>query len=357
MRFNKFKTWRARRAFNKVRGEIYENIANSMIKDGVPLKNCLSKLVARASKDRDPAAPLYAAWLRRMGDSAMRGEFTACIKTDIPNSDYMVMSGFEHSGRLAEGILYQSQLIGKMQRMKSEFIMTLVKPGIAIIAAIALSAFFSTVAENFLEVAPMEKWSAFSQMMFKYTLFVNSNLMLIFGGLVLGGGWLSWSMTNWGRRNVRLRHRLDQYLPYVLYRDFTAFSVLIVIASLMSSGMPLKVATQNIMNTGSIWIKSYFRKIIRRLGDASIKSPAEAFDVGFFPKRIFYRLLDASEQGDFHVAIRRIAEDSFDAMERDMKKRAFVLDQLSYLIAGGVIGLIAAGLAFAIGDIRVLAKG
>lgn len=354
---NKFGMWRARRKFIKVRDEAYEGIANSMLKDGVPLKDCISRLAARAARDKDPVAPLYRAWYRRMGDASMRGEFTSCIKPDVPNSDYMVLRGFEHSGKLAEGILYQSHLIAKMRRMRSEFVMTLAKPGVAIFAAIGLSAFFSTVSNNFLEVAPIEKWSNFSQMMFRYTIFVNDNLPFILAGVVGGGGWFSWSMSNWGRRNAALRHRLDRYLPYAIYRDFTSFATLVVLSSLMSSGMPLKVAAQSIMDSGSVWIKSYFRKILRRLGDSGIKSPAEAFDVGFFPKNIYYRVLDASEQGDFDKAVRRIAEDSFEIMERDLKKRAFVLDQLSYLLAGGVIGLIAAGLAFAIGDIRVLAKG
>lgn len=350
------KMWLARRAFIRVRAELYESIGIAM-RDGVPLKNCISKLVARSFKDKDPAAALYAIWLRRLGDARMKGEFTACIRNDVPNSDYMVLNGFERAGRLAEGLLYQASLIRKMQRMRSEFVMTLVRPGIAMLAALGLSAFFATVSRNFLEIAPIEKWSGFSQAMFKYTLFINNNLLLIMSLLLIGGGWMYWSMSNWGKRNVTFRHFLDQHLPYVLYRDFMAFSTLIVMAALMSSGTPLKMAAQLIMDTGSTWLKSYFRKIVRRLGDARIKSPVEAFDIGFFPKKIFYRLLDASEHSEFHVALQRIAEDSFDAMERDMKKRAFILDQVSYLVAGGVIGLIAAGLAFAIGDIRTLAQG
>lgn len=351
---NRFKMMRAQRSFLKAREDTYETIANSMLKDGVPLRDCISEMAARAAKDKDPAALLYKTWIRRMGDSGMRGEFATCIRPYIPNSDYMVLRGFEQSGRLAEGILYQAGLIAKMRKMRSDFIMTLVKPAIAFVSAIALSAFFATVAENFLEVAPMEKWPELARWMFSYTMFVSNNLLLIAMIILAVGAWLSWSMANWGKQNAVLRHRLDQYLPYVLYRDFTAFSTLIVLSSLMSSGTPLKIAAQSIMDSGSSWIKSYFRKIIRRLGDSSITSPAEAFDVGFFPKRIYYRVLDASKRVDFDNAVKRIAEDSFDRMERDMKKRAFVLDQISFLVAGGVIALIAAGLASAIGEIQAL---
>lgn len=345
------RTWRARRAFSAVRHEVYESIGNSMLKDGVPLRTCLTKLVARASKDGDPLAALYSKWLRRMGDARTRGEFTACVKDDIPQTDYMVLVGFERAGKLAEGLVYQAGLIRRMRKMRSEFVLTLVKPGIAVTAAILLSAFFSSVTKNFLDVFPMEKWSALAQIMFRYTLFVGDHLLLIVLGLFALTGAFVWSLPNWGGA---LRHRLDNYLPYVVYRDYMAFSTLVVLASLLSSGTPLKVAAQQILNTGSNWIQSYFRKIVRRLGDARIRTPAEAFDVGFFPKRIYYRLLDASEQGDFHAAVRRIAEDGFDAMEQEMKKRGFILDQLSYLVAGGVMGLVAGGLAFAIMDLRAL---
>lgn len=348
---------RAVRAFRKVREDVYESIANSMMKDGVPLKDCISRLAARAIKDKDPIAPLYKAWINRMGDANMHGEFTSCIRRDVPNSDYMVLRGFEASGDLAGGIYYQSQLIGKMRKMKSDFIMTLIKPAITVVVAILLSAFFATVSTSFLEVAPMERWPELSRWMFTYTIFMSDYLLMIVISLIVTGSWITWSMSNWGKRNVALRHKLDQHMPYILYRDFTSFSTMVVLSSLMSSGMSLKVAAQSIMESGSPWLKSYFRKIIRRMGDSSIASTAVAFDVGFFPKRIYYRVVDASEQGGFEEAIKRIADDSFDRMERDMKKRAFVLDQLSVLFAGVIIALIAAGLASAIGEIQNLVRG
>jgi len=351
-----FRMIRARRAFTGVREQAYETIGNSMIKDGVPLRECLSKLAERARQDGDPVAPLYQAWLRRMGDTRMKGEFALCVKPDIPNSDYMVMKGFEQSGKLAEGILYQSKMIGRMRKMKSEFIGTMVKPVISFLAIAGVSAFFATAAKGFLDVAPMEKWPLISRVMFKFTLFMDANIHFVLGGFVVAMTWLIWSMGNWGARNVWLRHKLDNFLPYVIYRDFSSFSTMIVLSALMSSGMPLKLAAQSIFDSGNPWIKSYFRKIVRRLGDSSMKSPAQAFDVGFFPQKIYYRVLDSSERGGFDDAIKRIAEDSFESMEAAMKKRTFVLDQIVMAITGGTAALIAGGLTSAIGVITTLIK-
>lgn len=352
-----FRILMARYVFKGKREDAYRTIANSMLKDGVPLKDCIIKLANRAEKDRDSVAPLYRAWVRRMGDVRMKGEFTACIKPDIPNGDYMVLRGFERSGKLAEGILYQSTLIGRLRRMKSEFTGALVKPVISLLAIIGVSAFFSKASRGFLDTSPMEKWPLLSQYMFKTTIFIDENLYFILGTSIFVIAWLVWAMSHWGKHNIKMRHWLDKFQPFVMYRDFTSFSTMIVLASLMSSGMPLKVAAKNILESGNLWIKSYFRLIVSRLGDARIKKQVEALDVGFFPKNIFYRIIDSSEQGDFDSAIRSIAEDSFESMERDMKKRAFALDQSVMIVTGSLAGLIAGGLASAVGAVTSIIKG
>lgn len=353
---SKIKMFRARHAFNGIRETAYESIANSMLKDKVPLRDCLTRLAERARKDGDPVAPLYAAWIKRMGDVQMRGQFSMCIKPDVPPSDYMVLRGFEQSGNLASGILYQSSLIARMRKMQSEFKSTLITPVISFVALSGVSAFFASAANGFLDAAPMEKWPASSQMMFKYTIFMDAYIYIIYGVFAAVFAWLYWAMGNWGAKNVKLRHKLDNYLPFVMYRDFTAFASMVILSSLIASGMPLKIATQTIMESGTPWVRSYIKKILRRLGDASISSPAAAFDVGFFPKKIYYRVLDASEQGGFDEAIRKIAEDSFEQMEREMKARAFKIDQIVKAISGVVAGILAVGLTSAIGQITSIMK-
>lgn len=346
----------ARRAFNGMREDVYETIASSMIKDGVPLNECLRKLADRAKQDKDSVAPLYKLWLRRLGDTSMKGEFTLCIRPDIPNSDYMVLRGFEQSGNLAAGIMYQSGLIRKMRKMRSEFIGSMAKPIISFLAISGVAAFFATASRGFLDVAPLSKWPVPSQVMFQFTIFMDHYLTYILSVFIFTLVWIVWACGNWGDRNAKLRHKMDSYLPFVMYRDFTSFSTMIVLSSLMSAKIPLGVATKMIMESGSPWIKSYFKIISRRLGDSRMKSPAEAYNVGFFPKRIYYRVLDVSERGGFDEAIKSIAEDSFVRMESEMKKRAFILDQMVMAVTGLIAGLIAMGLTSAIGAMTSIIK-
>ncbi|OIR06036.1 toxin coregulated pilus biosynthesis protein E [mine drainage metagenome] len=346
----------ARREFAQNREHYYESIANSMLKDGVPLLECLQKMAKRNDDDKRPVGKLFRLWVKRMGDTSNKGEFSTVIKKDVPNSDYMVLKGFERAAQLPDGIMYQSKLIKKMKKMRGDFIMSMVKPIISLLAVLGLSSFFSAASRSFIEIAPMNKWPELSQYMFKWTIFVSDYLLLIIVLLVALVSWIVWSMPQWGRSNVRLRHTLDSHLPYVMYRDFTAFSTLIVLSSLMASGTPLKISCQMILDTGNPWIRSYFRKIVKRLGDANITAPVKAFDVGFFPKEIFYRILDASDRGGFDAAIKRIAEDSFENMEASMKKRAFLMDQVTLLVAGGIACLIALGLVSAIGAVTAILK-
>ena len=346
----------ARREFVKNRARFYESIGNSMLKDGVPLLECLRKLAQRSEEDGRPVARLFRLWVKRMGDTASKGEFSLVIKRDVPNSDYMILRGFEQSKKLPEGILYQANIIKRISKMRSTFIMSMIKPLLSVFSMVGLSMFFSSAARAFLENAPMEKWPAPSQAMFKWTIFIDDYAMLILPITVISLMWLSWSMPNWGNRNARLRHKLDGFLPYVAYRDFASFQTLIVLSSLMSSGAPLKISCQMILDTGSPWVRSYFRKIVKRLGDASITSPVKAFDVGFLQKDIYYRILDSSERGDFDTAVKRIAEDSFENMEESMKTRSFIMEQIATLIAGAIAALIALGLVSAIGSISALLK-
>jgi hypothetical protein len=110
------------------------------------------------------------------------------------------------------------------------------------------------------------------------------------------------------------------------------------------------------MDSGTPWIRSYFRKIVKRLGDAKITSSIKAFDVGFLQKDTYYRILDSSERGGFDEAVKRIAEDSFDAMEESMDARSFIMDQITTLISGGIAALIALGLVSAIGAVQSIMK-
>lgn len=349
---NKVKMFFARRAFAKNREYYYESIANSMLRDGVSLIECLQKMAKRNEGEKQVVALIFRMWVKRMGDINSKGEFTTVIRRDIPNSDYMILRGFERSNKLPEGILYQSGLIKKMKRMRSNFIMSMIKPLMSMFAMLGLAVFFASASRNYLENAPMEKWPVPSQVMFKFTIFCSDNFLMVMIFIISLLSWLTWAMPSWGKRNVKLRHKLDKHLPFVAYRDFTSFSTLIVLASLMSAGTPLKIACQMILDTGNTWIKSYFRKIVKKLGDTNTASPIKAFDVGFFNKDIYYRILDASERSSFDESIRRIAEDSFDDMEENMKKRTFVLDQITMLASGGVAVLIVLGLVSAIGAIQ-----
>lgn len=355
VKFN-IKMFFARRAFAKQREHFYESIANSMIRDGVPLLTCLQKLAQRNEDEKRVVSLVFRSWIKKMGDTASKGEFTTAIKKDIPDGDYMVLSGFDRSGKLAEGIKYQAGLIKKMKRMRSNFIMSMLKPIFSVLAMLCLSVFFATAAKGFLETAPMSKWPGPSQAMFKFTIFTSDYFAIMMITIISVVAWIIWAMPRWGKRFVKLRHKMDSQLPFVAYRDFTSFSTLIVLASLMSSGTPLKVACQMILDSGNPWVKSYFRKIVRRLGDTNMTTPVKAFDVGFFHKDIFYRVIDSSERGDFSEAIKKIAEDSFEDMEENMKKRAFIMDQLTTLVAGGIAALIALGLVSAIGAMQGIIK-
>jgi len=356
MRKFDFRMFSARREFASNREHYYESIANSMLKDGVPLTECLQKMAKRNEEEKRPVARLFRLWVKKMGDTASKGEFSTVIKRDIPNGDYMVLRGFERAAQLPEGILYQSRLIKKMKKMRSDFIMSMMKPMISLLSVLCLSSFFASASRSFVEIAPMKKWPELSQYMFQWTIFVSDYFLLIIVSMVVVVSWVVWSMPKWGKTNVKLRHKLDPRLPYVMYRDFTAFSMLIVLSSLMASGTPLKIACQMILDSGTPWVRSYFRKIVKRLGDANITSPAKAFDVGFFSKEIYYRILDASERGGFDTAIKRIAEDSFENMEASMKKRAFAMDQVTLIVSGGIACLIAIGLVSAIGAVTSLLK-
>lgn len=354
----KFDIWMffARREFASKREYIYESIGNSMVKDGISINDCVRKLALRAEKDKRPIAKIYKGWIKRMGDTATRGEFTAAIKRDIPDGDYMVLSGFERANNLGEGILYLASVIKRTKALRKMIKSSLASPIVSLFAMLGLSIMFVAPSKGFSQLAAPERWPKATQVMFTWTDFVDQNILLVMMSIVAFGILLAWSMPNWSQRGWKVRRKLDQFFPYSMYKDYSSFQALIVLSALLSSGVPIKAACQSIMETGTPWLRAYFKIIVRRLGDAKITQQAMAFDVGFLPKEIFYRLLDSSERNDVGESLKRIANDAFEDVENNIRGKIGILNQLTTFVSGGIAVTLALGLVSAVGQIQTILR-
>lgn len=330
MNLNKeFENFSARMAIrsSKTRAEFYEDFA-AALDDGVDVVSYLRKRQQRAQQMKDPLGPLYRRWLQKMDARSLS---MALKGSGIPGAEVMVVSAGESGAALPENLRFLAKTVREIAEMKKLVKVAMVGPSLVLVVLAALLYGFSHYFVPVLaSVFPVEKWPLSGQRLYAVAQFINSYGLFVLAaivGLVVAVGW---SFNGWifsGRR------RLDDFLPYSLFRAYSGSITLVSLASLLHAGNSLVESLQNISRFSDRWVQWHMRSIIRRL-DSYSSSPGKAFDTGLLPRRALNRVIDRAERSNFGEAVQTIGFSVIADVRKDIEAGAKGLNIIMLVFAG-----------------------
>lgn len=332
----------ARRSFASTRDEFYEDMALS-IHAGSSLDELLRSSADRAmNAGQKGMGALYGAWAENLGDASTAGSFAEAIAADVPQSDVMVLRGFEASGKLPDGLKELSKLVKDGRKMRGAILGAIAMPAFSFLVILSIGGFFgSKILPTLASVVPVWKWPGLGAAVYYFTTTISDYAFFIILALLGLAKLFAWSLTNW---TGRLRRKIDaiSISPYNLYKNYQSGTVLIVLSALLKSGASMDSALRLLSDSGGRWMSMYLSESIDALGDSSTTDPASAFDTGFLQQRIFWRLQDAAKRASFPDAVKSIAETAFEKLSNGIIIQAKMINQASMLIAGmTLLGMVA----------------
>jgi type II secretory pathway component PulF len=312
---------------SRTRADFYEDFA-AALDDGVDVVSYLRKRRDRARELRDPLRPLYARWLRKMDSQSLS---RALRGSGIPDSEIMVVAAGESGAALPENLRFLAKTVREIAQMKRLVVSAMIGPTIIFVVMAGLLYGF---AYHFLpvlaQVFPVAKWPASGQRLYAVAQFVTSYGLLVVLGIIALVALVGWSFNHWifsGRR------RLDDFLPYSLFRAYSGSITLVSLASLLNAGNSLVESIESVGRFSGRWVKWHMRTIIRRL-DAYSASPGKAFDTGLLPRRALNRVIDRAERSNFGAAVQSIGFSVIADIRKEIEAGAKSLNTVMLVLAG-----------------------
>ncbi len=324
---------RARSALRKRRADWYLDLSMAL-EDRIPLYSTLKKYEVRARK-RDPAlALLYRQILR----NSMKGSLADAMRGVAPPSELMVLNAAQISGdeSVASGLRFLSETVEKTERMTRVIRGAVNYPLFLLTLMAAIATGFSYFAVPVLEeIMTVDKWPAAGKALHAVSLLIRNYGVFLALGFVSTLGIFFYSLGNW-TGNVRVR--MDRYLPYSLYRDYSGALLIVSLASLMRSGVSLRSALEQASLYANPWMKWHVRKILTRLSASSSAGFGHAFATGVLSAELEDRITDASERQDPVQAFVKIGVGSIDRIAISIESSAGRINSFMLMFCGFVLG-------------------
>ncbi|MFL9611135.1 type II secretion system F family protein [Methylobacillus sp. Pita2] len=313
--------------FRSKRADFYYDLAKAM-DDQSDLVSEFSNLRKRATeRGQKGRAQMYAKWIEGL-DS---GSLSNALKGDVPETDLMIISAFETSGRLAEGLKFLSKTIRTAQKMKSSMIMALAGPIFALGLGIMVLALMSFILMPIMvQIYPVEEWPLsgrilypISQIVANYGIYIGVIIVLAIVGFGL-------SIKRWyGDKRVVV----DNWIGYSMFRDYNGAMFLTSLAALMKAGTGIMEALVKLQEMSTPWMQWHIRKMIKGL-DSRAGEPAEALDTGSLPEEVMDRIADYGKRSSFLEAMNMIGLESMERTEAKIAKSAQTINMLMLFMVG-----------------------
>ena len=218
----------ARSALRKRRADWYMDLSMAL-DDRIPLYSTLKKYEVRARKKNPSLALLYRQILR----NSMKGSLADAMRGIAPPSELMVLNAAQVSGdeSVASGLRFLSDTVEKTERMTRVIRGAVNYPLFLLVLMAAIATGFSFFAVPVLEeIMTVDKWPAAGKALHAVSLMIRHYGLLMAVVFVLLLGVFFYSLGNW---TGKWRVRVDGYLPYSLYRDYSGAMLIVSLSTLM----------------------------------------------------------------------------------------------------------------------------
>lgn len=327
----------ARMQFKKMRADFYEDLGEALDDKGelVPTLTDWMRRCASRRKDRGLAA-IYALWLRRMDTMP----FAQAIAGTVPKMDTMILAASESAGDLAKGLRFLAKAVRISEKMKGVIIKASIMPVlVAVVLSIVVSIFAYQLTPVLEQIYPVADWPLAGKALYALSWIATEIGPIALPIVIVGGIAFVWSLENW---TGPLRSRLDQHLPYSIYRDYAGGIFLVTLASLMHVGNSLTESLTLLRKSSTPWLGWHIAKMMRNL-DVSPESPGAAMNTGVFSQQLADRIESFGQRGDFREALAKVGIQGVDRVISITEKNALWMNLIGMLAGGVVVGTLLLG--------------
>ncbi len=282
-----------------VRKNMYQSFVD-YLGQGIPI-NDVVKLLAESIRLAKASSQMFQAKI--LDDILLQMstgvEFAEAISQWIPMNEAMSIRAGMKSGDPVNGMKNTIEALESASTMKSTIIGKLTYPGVLLGALVALIFFFSTsIIPKIAEVMDPEKWPESAQPLYRMAMFVQNEWYIVLGTIIGLAVVVGWSLP---RVTGSLRSFLDIFPPYSFYRAFHGANLLISLAALMRSGIPLVDALKELRKMSSPYLAMHLDRMVYRMSEGA--TLGEALDTKLLTPEMMVSVHMMSRNANFQSAI------------------------------------------------------
>jgi len=331
-------------AFNeKQRMRVYRKLSR-FLANSVTLSSALEIMHKHATMDgkkpKAPIARILGEWRRQITNGKSFGQ---AVQGWIPDSDRLVIEGYESAGSLGMGIEKAVLISSSAKQIKSTLFAGLAYPVMLIVIAILMLVLFGLqVVPTFEEVLPRESWTGVGAQMATMSDFIRDYIIYIIGLMAVLIALTIWSMPRW---TGKWRVKFDRYPPWSLYRLVMGAGFMVSVGSMIKSGMAIPSILKLLQRGASPW---YVERLSRaayhvnngsNLGDALHRAGHNFPDVETVQDLRAYASLTG-----FDETLDRLGTEWLGESVAKVQQQTGIMRNFGFLFLGVVFGWIAMGM-------------
>ena len=318
----KLKIFMAKRAFMKIRGDVYDMICSNL-SGGGSKRVCTNSELFEAWADREAVrgndvAMVYRDIVTRLEEGGQ--PLNKALAPYIPKEEALIIESGEAHGKIAQALESVKKQKATHEEIRSIVLAAMSSPAQSILN-IALT---SLIAGTFLWPEMMRAveethWGEWTLPLIHFEMGFANHWEV--SGIVFFIAWLYWwSIPRW---TGQVRAILDRIPPWSIYRDQQSAIFLSVLGGLLSSGMELDAALARIEKNSSIWLGWHVHQIRKRLLAAGA-NPLKAFNTGLFSTSILDLIEDAARNRSFDQTLSHLGADALPIIIKRVKALSMI---------------------------------
>lgn len=317
-----------------VRKSFYQSLAD-YLEQGIPI-NDIIKLLADSIRLANAKSQMFQAKiLDNIRDEMSAGvDFADAVAVWIPMNEAMsIQAGFK-SGDPGSGMRNTLEALESASAMKSTIISKLSYPGVLLLALVGLIFFFSiAIIPKIVTVMDPAKWPDSAKPLYTVSQFVQNEWYIVVAVIVSAIFATSWSMP---KVVGSLRGFLDIFPPFSFYKAFHGANLLISLASLMKSGIPLVDSLHEMKKLSTPYIRWHLNKMIGNMEEGA--SLGEALDTGLLSPEMMVNVHMMSRNANFQTAIYAIGRQAVVRSVETISTISGLLNGVALLGVTGYVG-------------------
>jgi type II secretory pathway component PulF len=324
----------ARRKLRSRRADFYYDLATAL-EDKIPIFTILKGYEARARR-RDPSS---ASMYRAMMTAMQTGGLSVALRPILVSSELIMLDAIQNNGdaALSKGLYFMSEMSANLDHMNDVMRRAVTYPIVMLCMTAAMIVAFSLFAVPLIEsLLPLDKWPPAGKALYSVSYAIRNYGLYMLVGIVIGLVLFLKSLANW---QSPLRRKLDNFMPYSLYRTYTSAMLIVSLSSLMRTGVSLRASIERAMKFSSPWLRWHLREVLRAMSSGSANKFGSAFKTGMLSHDMEDRVQEASERRDPVAAFVKIGIGSIDRIVKSMEKASSGINTALMIIAGSALAL------------------